>query len=56
MLEATEGRLCSLEVMRCMLLRMLDAMGEWAQFQSFEISIVAAFSLQSTAEKVGGSR
>jgi len=51
MLEATEGRLCSLEVVRCMLLRMLDAMGEWAQFQNFEISIVAAFSLQSTAEK-----
>ena len=55
-LEAVEGRRCSLEmmqgldpleVMRCMLRRMLDAVGEWAQFQGFEISMVAVFSLHS---------
>ena len=51
MLELLEVMYCVLEVpevMCCVLLCMLEAVGGLAPFRGFEISIVAVFSLQST--------
>ena len=39
-----------LVVMRCVRLCMLEACGGWDQFRGFEISVVAAFSLQPATD------